>query len=94
MPWPTITARNFVSTDSFFEFHLHRSLILQHALTTAIFVHFEALTRLTLYTMADEALKDFLRKQARSLDSLLELTPAKNMFGEDVSVGFSLENNL
>ena len=26
-----------------------------------------------------------MRKQARSLDSLLELTPAKNMFGEDVS---------
>ncbi|KAK5957611.1 hypothetical protein OHC33_000798 [Knufia fluminis] len=36
--------------------------------------------------MSEEtALKDFLRKQARSLDSLLELTPAKNMFGEDVS---------
>jgi len=44
--------------------------------------------------MADEALKDFLRQQARSLDSLLELTPAKNMFGEDVSVSFNLDSTL
>lgn len=89
VPLSLITARNFVSTSPFFEFTFicpsHCNILFSYLRSLFPAVSF----RLKLNSMADETLKDFLRKQARSLDSLLELTPAKIMFGEDVSVSYS-----